>query len=170
MSYLYTCDARPCACSVSVCLEVALRIILRDIQTSVNIWQSANTATCKINGNFQRFSTAESQFTTGTPSEQFPFILQVALTQKDAWTRAHSQNKLLEEFEFKRRTFLPSTFAKQELDRRESKFKSGKCMYGVRPELLLEWWSSESESCSKNICETFWVIVQITYVLSLSPS
>jgi hypothetical protein len=39
------------------------------------------TATCKINGNFQRFSTADlTQLTTETPSERFPFILQVAVT------------------------------------------------------------------------------------------
>ncbi len=42
---------------------------------------SWHTATCKINGNFQRFSTADLyQFTTRTPSERFPFILQVAVT------------------------------------------------------------------------------------------
>jgi hypothetical protein len=37
-------------------------------------------ATCKMNGNFQRFSTADLyQFTSGTPLERFLFILQVAV-------------------------------------------------------------------------------------------
>ena len=41
---------------------------------------TSDTATCKINGIFQRFSTAALyQFTTGTLSERFPFILQVAV-------------------------------------------------------------------------------------------
>ncbi len=41
------------------------------------------TATCKINGNFQQFSTADLyQFTIGTPSERFPFIKQVAVCVK----------------------------------------------------------------------------------------
>ncbi len=40
-----------------------------------------DAVTCKINGNFQRFSTAGLyQFTAGTPSERFPFVLQVAVS------------------------------------------------------------------------------------------
>jgi hypothetical protein len=39
-----------------------------------------STANCKINGNLQRFSTADLyHFTSGTPLERFPFILQVAV-------------------------------------------------------------------------------------------
>jgi hypothetical protein len=42
---------------------------------------ASDTATCKINGKLQRFSTADLyQFTTGTPSERFPFILRVAVS------------------------------------------------------------------------------------------
>ena len=44
--------------------------------------------TCKINGNHQRFSTANMHhFTTGTPCVQFTFIFQVAFCQKALYCR-----------------------------------------------------------------------------------
>ncbi len=57
------------------------------------------TATCKIDGNFQRFSTDDLyEFSTETPSERIPFIFQVAVTYKrpkimharqNAWNNTH---------------------------------------------------------------------------------
>ncbi len=65
--------------------------LLHTVHVMLSVWREIRrrsrernykcTATCKINGNLQRFSTAYlNQFATGTPSERFPFILQAAVS------------------------------------------------------------------------------------------